>query len=91
MVAVKWKGAGPISRVGAKIISVHPETPDGKLIVHPQWIVPVCNIVASVWMIILVLHERSMAVFNSGLRKEWLWNKKKKISMRDTMPPMLLN
>jgi hypothetical protein len=49
------------------------------------------NIVTSVWMIILVIHERSMAFFNSELRKEWLWKKKKEISMSDTMPPMLVN
>jgi hypothetical protein len=32
-----------------------------------------------------------MALFNSGLGKEWLWKKKKEISMSDTTPPTLVN
>jgi hypothetical protein len=49
------------------------------------------KIVTSAWVIIFEIHARSMAIFNSGLRKEWLWKKKKEISMSDTMPPMLVN
>ena len=34
------------------------------------------KIVTSARVIILMIHESTMAIFNSGLGKEWLWKKK---------------
>jgi len=56
----------------------------------PRWIVPVWqhrNISLGDYL----GNDSPMAIFSSGLRKEWLWKKKKKISMSDTTPPMLVN
>ncbi len=78
VIVFQWKFSAPFPSQSGKITI-------------PKGLFQCSNIVTPLWMIILVNHEGSMAVFNSGLGKGWLWMKKKKISMSGTMPPMFVN